>query len=45
VLIDPWGTVVAELADGEGVIVGEIDGARIAQVRRDLPALSHRWLA
>ena len=45
VLIDPWGTVVAELANGEGVIVGEIDGARIAQVRRDLPALSHRRLA
>jgi nitrilase len=45
VLIDPWGAVVAELADGEGVIVGEIDGARIAQVRRDLPALSHRRLA
>jgi nitrilase len=42
VLIDPWGTVVAELAEGEGVVVGEIDGARIAQVRRDLPALSHR---
>jgi nitrilase len=42
VLIDPWGTVVAELAEGEGVIVGEIDSARIAQVRRDLPALSHR---
>ena len=45
VLIDPWGTVVAELADGEGVIVGEIDAARIAQVRRDLPAVSHRRLA
>ena len=45
VLIDPWGTVVAELANGEGVVVGEIDGARIAQVRRDLPALSHRRLA
>ncbi len=45
VLIDPWGTVVAELADGAGVIVGEIDSARIAQVRRELPALSHRRLA
>ena len=45
VLIDPWGAVVAELADGPGVIVGEIDRARIAQVRRELPALSHRRLA
>lgn len=45
VLIDPWGSVVAELAEGAGVIVGEIDDSRIAQVRRDLPALAHRRLA
>jgi len=45
VLIDPWGAIVAELADGEGVIVGDIDGAQIARVRRELPALSHRRLA
>jgi len=44
VLIDPWGAVVAELAEGEGVIVGPIDRSRIAQVRRDLPALTHRRL-
>ena len=43
-LIDPWGVVVAELPDGEGVVVGDVDGARIAQVRRELPALSHRRL-
>jgi predicted amidohydrolase len=43
-LIDPWGTVVAELAEGAGVIVGDIDPSRLAQVRRDLPALSHRRL-
>ncbi len=42
VLIDPWGDVVAELATGPGVIVGDIDPDRIAQVRRDLPALGHR---
>ncbi len=44
VLIDPWGVVVAELPEGAGVIVGEVDGARIAQVRRELPALAHRRL-
>jgi len=44
VLIDPWGTVVAERAEGPGVIVGDIDASRLAQVRRDLPALSHRRL-
>jgi len=44
VLIDPWGEVLAELDQGPGVIVGDIDPARIAQVRSDLPALSHRRL-
>ena len=41
-LIDTWGVVVARLAKGEGVIVGEIDPARIAEVRASLPALKHR---
>jgi nitrilase len=44
VLIDPWGEVLAELDQGPGVIVGDIDPARIAQVRSDLPASSHRRL-
>jgi nitrilase len=43
-LIDPWGTVVASQADGEGVVVGDVDPARIADVRAKLPALSHRIL-
>jgi deaminated glutathione amidase len=45
VLIDPWGIVIAERGDeGPGVIVGDIDPERIAQVRRELPALMHRRL-
>jgi nitrilase len=44
VLIDPWGVVVAEREEGAGVIVGDIDPARIAQARGDLPALQHRIL-
>jgi nitrilase len=44
VLIDPWGEVLAERDEGPGVIVGDIDPERIAQVRRELPALSHRRL-
>jgi predicted amidohydrolase len=43
-LIDPWGSVVAELAEGPGVVVGDIDDTRLAQVRADLPALQHRLL-
>ena len=41
-LIDPWGMVLARLDKGEGVVCGEIDHARLADVRTSLPALSHR---
>ena len=41
-LIDPWGTIVASQDDGLGVVVGDVDPARIAEVRQQLPALTHR---
>ncbi len=40
--IDPWGVIVAELDEGAGIVVGDIDASRLAQVRHDLPAFSHR---
>lgn len=40
-IIDPWGTVVADAGEGEGVIVAEIDLARVAEVRGKVPSLSH----
>jgi predicted amidohydrolase len=43
-LIDPWGAVKAVLAEGEGVVGGEIDPAFLAAVRESLPALKHRKL-
>ena len=43
-LIDPWGIVMAEHDEGPGVVVGDIDPERLAQVRRELPALDHRRL-
>jgi nitrilase len=43
-LVDPWGEIVSTLTIGEGVVVGDIDPARIADVRARLPALSHRVL-
>ena len=45
VLFDPWGETVARIDEGPGVITGDVDVARIAQVRASLPALSHRVLA
>jgi predicted amidohydrolase len=44
-LIDPWGGVVAQQAEGAGVVVGDIDSDRIAGCRASLPALAHRVLA
>ena len=43
-VVDPWGEVVAVLPEGEGVVLAEVDPARIAQVRLQLPALAHRRL-
>ena len=43
-LVDPWGDIVAVLPEGEGVVVGDIDAARLAEVRQNLPALRHRVL-
>lgn len=40
-VIDPWGRVVAERAQGAGVVLARIDLARVARLRRELPALSH----
>jgi nitrilase len=44
-LIDPWGEIVDELAEGPGVVIGDVDPDRIAEVRAQLPALSHRVFA
>ncbi|WP_323121828.1 carbon-nitrogen hydrolase family protein [Burkholderia alba] len=44
-LIDPWGEVVAVRDEGPGVVSGELDAARIADVRQSLPAWRHRVLA
>jgi predicted amidohydrolase len=43
-LIDPWGDVLARMDKGEGVVIGDIDVQRIAEIRSSLPALSHRLL-
>ena len=42
-VVDPWGEVVAcRRDDGEGIVVAELRRDRIADVRRQLPALEHR---
>ncbi len=43
-LADPWGTVLAQRAEGAGVVAGTLDPARVQAVRAQLPALAHRVL-
>jgi nitrilase len=43
-IVDPWGDVLAALPEGEGVVIAELDRRRISDVRRQLPAWSHRQL-
>ena len=43
-VVDPWGQVLGQLAQGEGLVLAELDPARVAQCRRQLPALQHRRL-
>ncbi len=43
-IIDPWGEVLDVLVEGEGVVIADVDAARLACVRAQLPALEHRRL-
>jgi predicted amidohydrolase len=43
-IVDPWGTVLCTVGDGEGVGLAELDPDRLSDVRRRLPALRHRRL-
>ena len=43
-IIDPWGKILAERADGPGVISAELDFEYLGKVRAELPALKHRRL-
>jgi deaminated glutathione amidase len=41
-IIDPWGTVLAQAPEGDGVIVADLDLDRQDAIRASLPALEHR---
>lgn len=44
-IVEPWGTIVARRASGEGLAIAEVDFAYQDTVRRQLPALAHRRIA
>ena len=41
---DPWGTVIAECGEGEGLAIGYVDPAYVDKVRASVPSLRHRRL-
>lgn len=41
-IIDPWGRILDECPSGDGFAIADIDPARVAAVRRELPSLAHR---
>jgi deaminated glutathione amidase len=43
-IIDPWGTIVAEVAEGDGAIVAPLDGDALAKTRRQMPCRDHAVL-
>ncbi|MEJ2575876.1 MAG: carbon-nitrogen hydrolase family protein [Gammaproteobacteria bacterium] len=43
-IVDPWGTILAEQARGAGVVTARIDHERLCATRRSFPCLEHRRL-
>jgi len=43
-VIDPWGTVLAQAPDGVGVAVADLDLERLASIRQAVPSLANRRL-
>lgn len=43
-VVDPWGVVLAQQAQGEAVVLAELQPERLVEVRTQLPALTHRVL-
>ena len=44
-VVDPWGTVLAQAPDVAGVTVADLDLDRLATIRAELPSLANRRLS
>lgn len=40
-IIDPWGVVLAQAQNEVGIILAEIDPIRVAEIRQQMPVLTH----
>lgn len=43
-VVDPWGRVLAQQAEGEALVMAQVLGGDLQKVRTQLPALNHRVL-
>jgi nitrilase len=43
-IVDPWGRVVAERVEGEGLVIADVDLTQVQTLRREFPVLGHRRL-
>jgi predicted amidohydrolase len=43
-VVDPWGEIVAQASEGEGVVTAAVDREYLRHVRATLPSLQHRRL-
>ncbi len=41
-VVDPWGRIMAEAGEEEGIIYAELDFEQVEQIRQQLPLLEHR---
>lgn len=44
-VVDPWGSILAELSTGSGVAVADLDRSLLESTRRNFPAIDHRRIA
>jgi predicted amidohydrolase len=44
-VVDPWGTVLAQAPDTLGIVVADLDLSRLAAIRAELPSLANRRLS
>jgi predicted amidohydrolase len=43
-VIDPWGTVIAQAPDAIGIVAADLDLSRLEKIRSELPSLANRRL-
>jgi predicted amidohydrolase len=43
-VVDPWGTVVAQAVDGPGIVVADLSLGRVERIRAEVPSLANRRL-